>query len=185
MGGSIQAESRLGKGSRFIVRLPLQEAVVEESRPHEEEEPEASSLSEGATLRILAAEDNATNRLVLSTLLAQLGLDVDVVCDGNEAVEAFEAQDWDLILMDVHMPNLDGLGATRRIREIEAATGRKRTPIIALTANAMAHHQAEYRECGMDCMVAKPVKLTELVAGIEAVLATTEETDSAASEAAA
>jgi two-component system, sensor histidine kinase len=170
MGGSIHAESKVGKGSRFIVRLPLREASVEESQAQGAGEDENSPLNDGATVRILAAEDNATNRLVLTTLLAQLGLEVDVVCDGNEAVEAFEAQDWDVILMDVHMPNLDGLGATRRIREIEASQGRRRTPIIALTANAMAHHRAEYRECGMDAMVAKPVKLTELIAGIEGVL---------------
>jgi two-component system, sensor histidine kinase len=186
MGGAIHAESKVGKGSRFIVRLPLQEAAVEESQAQSGQD-EASPLSDGASLRILAAEDNATNRLVLTTLLSQLGLEVDVVCDGNEAVEAFETQDWDVILMDVHMPNLDGLGATRRIREIEAARGSKRTPIIALTANAMAHHRAEYRECGMDAMVAKPVKLAELITGIEGVL-TAEATlaaDARANEAAA
>jgi CheY-like chemotaxis protein len=132
---------------------------------------DADTLTDAGSLRILAAEDNATNRLVLSTLLSQVGADVDVVCDGKEAVEAYEAGDWDLILMDVHMPNMDGMAATRAIRQIEALKGCPRTPIIALTANAMAHHKAEYIECGMDTMVAKPVKLTELIMAMETVMA--------------
>jgi signal transduction histidine kinase/CheY-like chemotaxis protein len=168
MGGTIYAESEIDQGSRFIVRLPLKPAP---EQPKLEAAPEAAGLTDAETLRILAAEDNATNRLVLSTLLGQIGADVDVVCDGKEAVEAFESGDWDLILMDVHMPVMDGLAATRAIRQIEGLSGRARTPIIALTANAMAHHRAEYAQCGMDAMVAKPVKLTELIAAMEEAMA--------------
>ncbi|HET9159589.1 MAG TPA: ATP-binding protein, partial [Caulobacteraceae bacterium] len=167
MGGTITAESQLGKGSRFIVRLPLARAGEDDRQATA---PESDELENAGSLRILAAEDNATNRLVLSTLLSQIGADVDVVCDGKEAVEAFESGDWDLILMDVHMPNMDGLAATQAIRQIEALRGARRTPIIALTANAMAHHRAEYAKAGMDTMVAKPVKLTELIAAIQDVL---------------
>jgi len=167
MGGSIIAESELGKGSRFIVRLPLKRAQdVQKALTAEPTEP----MMDAGALRILAAEDNATNRLVLTTLLSQIGADVDVVCDGKEAVEAFESGQWDVILMDVHMPNMDGLAATQAIRQIEALRGGVRTPIIALTANAMAHHRAEYIKGGMDAMVAKPVKLTELIAAIEQVI---------------
>jgi CheY-like chemotaxis protein len=168
MGGTIVAESELGKGSRFILRLPLIAANAQAIEAANA--PDEVGLTDAGSLRILAAEDNPTNRLVLSTLLSQVGADVDVVCDGKEAVEAFEAGDWDLILMDVHMPNMDGMAATKAIRQIEGLRGGRRTPIIALTANAMAHHKAEYIECGMDTMVAKPVKLTELIIAMETVM---------------
>src|SRR5690606_23360108 len=101
--------------------------------------------SDAQGLRVLAAEDNPMNRLVLKTLLSQLGVEVAVVGGGEEAVAAYRAYEWDVILMDVQMPGVDGPTATRRIREIEAARGRPRTPVIALTANAMAHHREEYR----------------------------------------
>ena len=91
-----------------------------------------------------------------------------VVEDGEAVLRAWEAEPWDVILMDVQMPVMDGPTATRRIRELELKTGRPRTPIIALTANAMAHHTADYAACGMDGMVAKPIKLAELLQAIEA-----------------
>src|ERR1019366_867647 len=124
-----------------------------------------------APLRVLAAEDNAVNQLVLRTLLQQAGLDLTVVSDGVAAVAAWEAGVWDVILMDVQMPDMDGPTATRRIRAREAETGRPRTPIVALTANAMAHQVAEYVEAGMDGFVAKPIEVSRLFAAIEAALA--------------
>jgi len=93
-----------------------------------------------------------------------------VVGDGAEAFEAWRTHDWDLILMDVQMPIIDGLTAARAIREGERAKGRTRTPIVALTANAMAHQIAEYRAAGMDGFVSKPIDIEKLFAAIEAAL---------------
>jgi len=157
MGGDITAVSTPGAGSTFTARLPLEraEAVV----PAEPDD----AAAEVAALRVLVAEDNETNRLVLRTLLDQLGIEAEMTPDGHEAVEAWRTGAYDLILMDVQMPVMDGLAATRRIRAIEAETGRPHTPIIALTANAMSHQLAEYAEAGMDGVAAKPIELSRLV----------------------
>jgi CheY-like chemotaxis protein len=93
-----------------------------------------------------------------------------MVEDGQEALEAWEAEPWDVILMDVHMPKMDGPAVTRLIREREAATGRRRTPVIALTANAMAHQIDSYLADGMDGHIAKPIEINRLYATLEDVL---------------
>jgi CheY-like chemotaxis protein len=103
--------------------------------------------------------------------LAQIGVSPTLVADGRAAVAAWEAADWDLILMDVQMPEMDGPSATALIRAREAAEGRPRTTIVALTANAMDHQVAEYRAAGMDDFVAKPIEAGRL---FEAVLAAAE-----------
>jgi CheY-like chemotaxis protein len=114
-------------------------------------------------LRVLAAEDHPMNQLVLRTLLGQLGVSVTLTSDGAEAVSAFAAAPFDVVLMDVQMPVMDGIEAVRRIRAMEAAEGRRSCRIIALTANAMAHQVAEYMQVGFDDHVAKPIDLAELV----------------------
>ena len=164
MGGEIALDSAPGRGATFIVRLPL-ERSPESAVAAGDASPEV--VAPAQNLKILAAEDNAMNQLVLKTLLGQLGLDPVVVGNGEEALRAWEAERWDVILMDVQMPVMDGPTATRRIRERELQSGRPRTPIIALTANAMAHHTAEYAASGMDALVPKPIKLIELLQAIE------------------
>jgi len=177
MGGDISAESTPGEGTRFIVRLPLPRAGETAARP----EPEAADEApDGARLRILAAEDNAVNQLVLKTLLAQIGAEPVIVADGAEAVEAWEAAPFDLILMDVQMPRMDGPAATRAIRAREAETGRARTPIVALTANAMAHQVADYLAAGMDGHVAKPIDAAELYRMVAAAAEMAEASDAVA-----
>jgi signal transduction histidine kinase/ActR/RegA family two-component response regulator len=171
MGGDIEAESELGRGSRFIVTLRLPR--VGEARAATNAPIAAAQSDEAApalALRVLAAEDNSVNQLVLKTLLHQIGVEPVVVDDGVQALEAWETSHWDVILMDVQMPRMDGLAATRAIREREAAEGRPRTPIIALTANAMAHQIAEYTAAGMDSHVAKPIDARKLFAALEATL---------------
>lgn len=158
MGGDVAVTSRPGVGSRFAVTLPLPfvgeaEAVVEAAGRDDAPLP---------TLRVLAAEDNATNQLVLRTLLGQLGVDVVLVGDGQAAVDAWSAESWDLILMDVQMPVMDGFAATRAIREIEAREGRPATPIIALTANAMSHHIEACLTAGMTRLLPKPIDVRRL-----------------------
>jgi PAS domain S-box-containing protein len=174
MGGDITAESQVGQGSCFTVALPLARAAKAiERRP--EPEPETAALPEmnadQRRLRILAAEDNAVNALVLKTLLHQIGVELAVVENGALAVDAWRREPWDLILMDVQMPEMDGPTAARLIRNSEAAQNLPRTPIIALTANAMAHQVAEYLAAGMDGFVAKPIQIDRLFSAMEEALA--------------
>ncbi len=164
MGGEILLDSLPGQGTTFTVRLPLERA----ERPVEDTQPLAPT-AEAPPLRILAAEDNPMNQLVLRTLLDQVGLEARIVGNGQEALDAWEEGGWDVILMDVQMPLMDGPTAARRIRERELAAGAERTPIIALTANAMSHHLEDYRRAGMDAVVAKPIKLPELFAVLQQV----------------
>ena len=119
---------------------------------------------------MLAAEDNAINQIVLRTLLDQVGV-AAMVGDGAEALAAWEAGEWDAILMDIQMPTMDGPTAARSIRSREQQTGRPRTPIIALTANAMSHQVEEYLAAGMDAHVAKPIEAARLFAALQSVLA--------------
>lgn len=168
MGGSIAVTSSEHKGSTFTVSLPLQrigdERAASVTRTEQQNENAASGL------RVLAAEDNPVNQLVLRTLLAQAGVDLTVVADGAAAVNAWREGDFSLILMDVQMPVMDGPTATRAIRRAEAAEGQGHIPILALTANAMAHQVAEYRASGMDGHVAKPIRIEELFAAIDDAL---------------
>jgi CheY-like chemotaxis protein len=129
-----------------------------------------ASEPEPSAIRVLAAEDNAVNQLVLKTLLHQMGVDPVVVDNGQAAVEAWEAGDWDVVLMDVQMPVLDGVSATQEIRRREAALGRPRIPIIALTANVMSHQIEQYRAAGMDSHVAKPIAAPALFEALNSVL---------------
>ena len=119
---------------------------------------------------MLAAEDNLTNQLVLKTLLAPAGIEPVLTANGREALEAWETQAWDIVLMDIQMPEMNGIEATRAIRRREAETGRARTPIVAVTANAMTHQLTEYMAAGMDGVVAKPVEITTLFGVMEQAL---------------
>jgi signal transduction histidine kinase/CheY-like chemotaxis protein len=167
MGGALTAASDPGSGAVFtaemaLVRIGDAPAIVDAP---------AEIAADRSALKILAAEDNRVNQIVLETLLAHAGIAPVVVPDGAQAVTAWSEQDWDLVLMDVHMPVLDGIGAVREIRAREAAEGRRRTPVIALTANAMTHQVEELLAAGMDLHVAKPIDAATLFRAIETALA--------------
>jgi len=168
MGGDVGVEVLPGGGSRFTARLPLRRsAEAPASAPPGPRDAPTVPRGAGSQLRILIAEDNPVNQLVVKTLLAQIGLEPVLVGDGAAAVAAWQAQDWDLILMDVQMPILDGPGATGQIRALEARSDRRRTPIVALTANVMTHQLRDYRAAGMDDIVAKPIDIARLFEAIE------------------
>ena len=166
MEGHIEVSSLEGKGSIFTVRLPLER--LSPPAPVEAAPPEP--VADAAPLRVLAAEDNKVNQLVLRTLLTQAGLEPTLVDNGAEAIEAWKTAAWDVILMDIQMPVMDGVAATREIRTFEAAGARARTPIIAVTANAMSHQVADYQAAGMDLVVPKPLDAADLFDAIERAL---------------
>jgi signal transduction histidine kinase/FixJ family two-component response regulator len=171
MDGNVWAESIQGVGSTFFVSVPLRRvSVANGNAAAARNAAPQPSAAEIASLRILAAEDNATNQLVLKTVISTFGLEVDIVPDGQKALEAWSGGGYDLILMDIQMPVMDGITATREIRAAEARTGRRRTPIIALSANAMVHQVKEYLNAGMDMHVAKPIQLAKLHQALERVL---------------
>jgi len=176
MGGEIAAESEAGRGSAFRVSIPLPRhrtlAEVDARRPDDQPLPQPQSGIAGACdLRILLAEDHPTNQKVIQMILAPYGALITTVENGSEAVEAFRTGDYDLVLMDMQMPVMDGLTAIRAIRAYEdAAVARGRTPIATLSANAMAHHREEALAAGADVHIAKPVTADGLVSAISAML---------------
>ena len=169
MQGRVWVESVEGEGSTFFAELGLpylRDIVAEPDGAGEIEE-----FGEPArALRLLAAEDNRTNQLVLATVMNVFGFELTLVADGAQAVEAWRTQDYDAILMDVQMPVMDGVQATRAIRAEEAASGRPRTPIVALSANAFHHQVSEYLSAGMDTHVSKPIELSALQGALDYVL---------------
>jgi len=173
MGGLIEAESTVGVGSTFTLSLPLERLRPSlDQETYTGEPPEARS----ADLRVLAAEDNTTNQLVLTTLLALASITPTLVQNGQEALAAWERETWDIVLMDIQMPEMDGIAATRAIRRRELETGRARTPILAVTANAMTHQVAQYEAAGMDGVVAKPLCTDDLFRMMEKALAQCDQT---------
>ena len=165
MGGALEAESEPGHGSAFTLVLALRRLsdsaadAVHEQAGHDG----AELIDQLAPPCILLAEDHPVNRRVVELILASAGVDLVSVENGAEAVEQFELQRFDLILMDMQMPVMDGLTAIREIRERERAMGLPRTPIVALTANAMPEHQEASRLAGADEHVSKPVSAQTLL----------------------
>lgn len=164
MSGSLVVDSRPGEGSVFSLRLPLTHLGAS-SRQVEAVAPQETTSPTG--LRILAADDNEVNRRLLQAVLAPVCTDLVLVNDGLEAVEAFQMQPFDVVLMDIQMPGQDGVAATRAIRRLEAEQGRAPTPIIALTANVVREQLEEYAAAGMDGHVAKPFDFALLFGALE------------------
>lgn len=165
MGGGVGLYSEVGKGSTFwfAIRCPIGEAPVEQLRT-------SFGMVNGTNqpkLKVLVAEDNAVNQLVAKTILTKAGHDVKVVENGFEAVAAVKENAFDVVLMDIQMPEMDGAMATRKIRALPKPASD--TQIIALTANAMAGHREEYLAAGMNDYVTKPIDPRRLFAALARV----------------
>lgn len=167
LGGELSVESELGKGSCFAFELPFKRAEVLPSHTdlapkpivNETEKPQAPSLSTPKTAHILLVEDNSINQMVASRFLQKEGLSYVVANHGAEALVQLEQQQFDLVLMDMQMPEMDGLTATRAIR---ANQEWQSLPIIAMTANAMLGDKAACLAAGMNDYIAKPIDFAEL-----------------------
>ena len=167
MGGRIAVETDAGRGSTFRIMLPLQRVQSTRLETPDTQFDAAPDIS-GGGLRVLVAEDNEVNQLIIRTMLTQLGHACDVVGDGSEAVDRVKQGGYDLVLMDIQMPLLDGIAATRQIRAMDGSAGH--VPIVALTANAMVEERAAYLEAGMDDYISKPIDTKELIQAIARTL---------------
>ena len=167
MGGRIDVQSQVGRGSEFHVTLRLQRGHSARLDVPDTQFDSSEDMVRG--LHILVAEDNEVNQIVIRAMLEQQGHTCEMANDGLEAVAKVKAKPFDLVLMDIQMPILDGMGATRRIRALHG--GVARIPIIALTANAMVEDREAYIEAGMDDHVSKPVEPRQVALAIARVLA--------------
>ena len=155
MGGDIAVFSEPGKGSTFSFSIELPVATLAGSTS-------TKGLRALSSLAVLVAEDNAVNQAVVAAMLKSLGHRATLVANGREALEALARDDFDLVLMDCNMPEIDGLEATRRLRAGSSAARDARIPVIALTANAMDGDRETCLAAGMDDFVAKPVTISTL-----------------------
>ncbi|WP_371395380.1 ATP-binding protein [Fretibacter rubidus] len=184
MGGSISVKSQIGNGSIFALSFPIEEAVTEDAASSdiaaagsnaqsnglvdqmlERAKPEPSEYS---ALRILVVDDNATNHMVISSLLSSLVSDIYTANNGREALDVLATTDVDIVLMDIHMPVMDGIEATIAIRSCEKPW--KDVQIIALTADPQYQQKKLCLNIGMDDALAKPVKLNDVLEAIDSVL---------------
>ena len=168
MGGAIAVDSEVGAGSTFYVALPLRAALLPAAPEQNDHPADAQAYS---SLRILLAEDDPTNQIAGKYLLELLGHTVACAADGREALQLLDAQPFDIVLMDVQMPEMDGIEATRQLRDPAYIGANANIPIIAVTAHAMDGDEEQFLAVGMDAYVAKPVDMDNLKAAIDKALA--------------
>lgn len=161
MQGTLEVESELGKGARFDVglTLPLLDITHDSALKASKNDASTADIENNSPpIRILAVEDGEVNRLVLTHILKKLNAKVAMVHDGKQAIEAFKQGNFDLILMDIHMPVMDGITATAEIRSIEKQQGIQETPIAAVTASVTDAEVDRYKTFGFSHCIAKPTE---------------------------
>ncbi len=166
MGGYLDGEGEPGRGAVFTLVIPLPPATggLEQGAAPDTADP-AGALP--PSFRVLVSEDHPANRMVLEILLSQIGAEFHSTEDGQQACEACEVERFDLILMDMQMPVMDGLTAIRQIRRREQERGVPRTPIILVTANAMPEHRNAGVAAGADGFVTKPISVQALLTAMQ------------------
>jgi len=179
MGGELLVESEVGVGSTFTCLVPLQavsatfdepENLAESSKSANVKALALQDTPPASALKLLVAEDNQTNQLVLQALLSSYEIELVFTQNGQEAIEAWQAARYDVILMDMQMPVMDGVTAIRAIRAQEIRENRPRTPIVSLTANALQHQIDAQIDAGADAHAPKPIHLPSLLAAIDAAI---------------
>jgi CheY-like chemotaxis protein len=169
MDGSIGVDSTPGAGSSFWFEIASALAPDEQAAaPNEPGSSEAGPRAPTRSARVLVADDVATNRRLIEAILSHLGHGGAFVENGRQAVEAVRRERFDVILMDMQMPEMDGIEATRAIRALSGLAGR--TPIIALTADAVIDRRDQFEAAGIDGILLKPIHWNELQSAIDAVL---------------
>jgi signal transduction histidine kinase/CheY-like chemotaxis protein len=162
MGGHVRVRSKVGRGSVFTVSLLLPESVERPAAARTEPVLPLAGLALASGKTVLLVEDNAVNAFISAASLESMGVVSVHASDGTEAVELYRSRAFDAVLMDCEMPVMDGFAATRLIREFEAQSGMPRTPIIALTANALSGDREHCLAHGMDDYLSKPIELGQL-----------------------
>ncbi|WP_232003181.1 ATP-binding protein [Pseudoalteromonas piscicida] len=162
MGGKIKVESTVGEGSLFSIELPMQKSEYTSEQPKGDQ----LKIADLSGTSILLAEDNPVNQLVVRSMISKANGDITIANNGKESIEQFELNKPDLILMDIQMPEMDGVEACKRLKNKDP-----NIPIIALTANAFPEDRALYERVGFDGYVAKPIEQLELINTIATVLA--------------
>jgi PAS domain S-box-containing protein len=169
MGGTLDATSEPGRGATFVLELPLVRAAPREAAALGAPAAAAPCAAAGEDLRILLADDHPTNRLVVELMLSAMGYHLTCVENGQEALDAFLTERFDVVLMDMQMPVMDGLAAIRAIRDHERATGAQPTPLFTLSANAMPQHLTASIEAGADRHLTKPIVASVLLGALSEV----------------
>ncbi|WP_209426576.1 ATP-binding protein [Pararhodobacter sp. SW119] len=173
MGGRIEFSSARGEGTRFLISLPL--ALPDANTTVLPVAKDDGSLPEIdlSGIRVLAADDNRTNRMILSAMMGQLGISPRMVDGGMQALDSFEREEFDAVILDISMPDIDGITVLNEIRAREKDRGGRRVPILAFTANAMAHQVESYMQAGFDECLTKPLQLDRLRGALGALLPAT------------
>lgn len=159
MGGSITLRSVVGQGATFTISVPVAESFAEVPAVAV---PQQNALANAPSFKLLVAEDNESIAFLIETMLKRWGHDVDTVADGKAALTAATSRRYDAILMDMHMPHMDGATATRAIRKLSGEVSR--VPIIAITADIVGESTSDYLKAGADALVSKPINWGELAA---------------------
>ena len=173
MGGKLQVRSVLGEGSEFYFEIPVVECKDEECYKEKISQNEEMSdiVFKG---HLLVVEDNKTNQMLMGMILDDLGITFDIANDGVEAIEHFRSDTYDMIMMDENMPNMNGVEATKQIRDMEEKSSLKQTPIVAVTANAMLSDRDRFLDAGMNDYISKPYSEADIVSVLKKYIKPTE-----------